>query len=143
MRQEWISTAEAEPFIGPLLERRNGTGPLERPGGRSRCSSSLKWRPPESQSKPGTKMVDPEPCTELRRPPQLFRLGSFLTNHGKPVFVGIYTEIESFHGFLRGGKWISQPSTVARSTPLNGGCIRVITEVTNNLPGSHQLKHGT
>ena len=29
----------------------------------------------ESQSKPGTKMVDPEPCKELRRRPQLFIAG--------------------------------------------------------------------
>ena len=29
----------------------------------------------ESQSKPGTKMVDPEPCKELRRRPQLYIAG--------------------------------------------------------------------
>ena len=29
----------------------------------------------ESQSKPGTKMVYPEPCTGLRRRPQLFLVG--------------------------------------------------------------------
>ena len=30
----------------------------------------------ESQSKPGTKMVYPEPCTGLRRRPQLFVAGA-------------------------------------------------------------------
>ena len=29
----------------------------------------------ESQSKPGTKMVDPEPCKELRRQPHLILAG--------------------------------------------------------------------
>ena len=29
----------------------------------------------ESQSKPGTQMVDPEPCKELRRRPQLYVAG--------------------------------------------------------------------
>ena len=29
----------------------------------------------ESQSKPGSKMVDPEPCKESRRRPQLFVAG--------------------------------------------------------------------
>ena len=32
-------------------------------------------RTTESQSKPGTKMVYPEPCTGLRRRPQLFMVG--------------------------------------------------------------------
>ena len=32
----------------------------------------------ESQSKPGTKMVDPEPCKELRRRPRLFMAGIVL-----------------------------------------------------------------
>ena len=31
--------------------------------------------PPESQSKPGIKMVDPEPCKETQRRPQLFIAG--------------------------------------------------------------------
>ena len=32
-------------------------------------------KPGESQSNPGTKMVYPEPCKELRRRPQLFLAG--------------------------------------------------------------------
>ena len=39
------------------------------------CGNFRKWTP-ESQSKPGTKMVNPEPCKELERRPQLFSAGT-------------------------------------------------------------------